>query len=183
MPAPPPGHARMDTLESILHATLVFVETHKAFSAPVVFLLAMGESVAVLSLLFPATVVLVGIGAMVGAGALDFWSLWIAAAVGAIIGDWVSYWLGARYGHAVFAVWPMRNHPELLPRGERFFHRWGIASVFVGRFFGPFRASVTLIAGIFAMDRLAFLATTTLSAFIWAAGLLAPGIIGVRLFA
>jgi membrane protein DedA with SNARE-associated domain len=173
----------MDTLESILHATLVFVETHKAFSAPVVFLLAMGESVAVLSLLFPATVVLVGIGAMVGAGALDFWSLWIAAAVGAIIGDWVSYWLGARYGHAVFAVWPMRNHPELLPRGERFFHRWGIASVFVGRFFGPFRASVTLIAGIFAMDRLAFLATTTLSAFIWAAGLLAPGIIGVRLFA
>ena len=70
MRPPPPGRARMDTLESILHATLVFVEAHKAFSVPVVFLLALGASVALLSLLFPATVVLVGIGAMGGAGAI-----------------------------------------------------------------------------------------------------------------
>lgn len=172
----------MDTLEGILHGILTFVEAHKNFSVPVVFLLALGESVALLSLLFPATVVLVGIGALVGAGALDFWGLWIAAAIGAFVGDWISYWLGARYGHAIFTVWPLNRQPELLPRGERFFTRWGVASVFIGRFFGPLRASVTLIAGIFAMERIRFAATTAASALVWAAGLLAPGIIGVRIF-
>lgn len=172
----------MESIETLVHDLLVFVETHKAASAPIVFVLAFGESVALLSLLFPATVILFGIGALVGAGALDFWSLWLAAACGAALGDWISYWLGARYGHSVFRLWPLNRHPDLLPRGERFFHRWGIASVFIGRFFGPLRASVTLIAGIFEMSRLRFLLTTTTSALIWAAGLLAPGLIGMRLF-
>ena len=55
-------------------------------------------------------------------------------------------------------------------------------SVFIGRFFRPLRASVTLIAGIFAMERARFAVTTAASALVWAAGLLAPGIVGVRLF-
>jgi membrane protein DedA with SNARE-associated domain len=172
----------METLEALLHDILVFIEANKAASVPVVFVLALGESVALLSLLFPATVVLVGIGALIGAGALDFWSLWVAAAIGAVVGDWISYWLGGRYGHAIFKVWPLNRQPDLLPRGERFFGRWGVASVFIGRFFGPLRASVTLIAGICAMQRMRFAVTTAASALVWAAGLLAPGIIGVRLF-
>jgi membrane protein DedA with SNARE-associated domain len=106
----------MEALETLVHDLLVFVETHKAAAAPVVFVLAFGESVALLSLLFPATVILFGIGALVGAGALDFWSLWIAAACGAALGDWISYWLGARYGHSVFKLWPMNRHPDLLQR-------------------------------------------------------------------
>jgi membrane protein DedA with SNARE-associated domain len=172
----------MDTLETLLHAVLAFVEAHAQFAAPVVFVLAFGESVALLSLLFPATVMLFGIGALIGAGGLDFWSLWLAAALGASAGDWVSYFLGARYGHGVFRLWPLNRHPEMLARGERFFHRWGIASVFIGRFFGPLRATVTLVAGIFAMPKLHFLVTTVASALIWAAGLLAPGVIGMQLF-
>ena len=53
--------------------------TDHDWAPPFLFLFAFGESVAVISLIFPATVVLVGIGGLVGAGTLDFWPLWLAA--------------------------------------------------------------------------------------------------------
>ena len=41
--------------------------------------------------------------------------------------------------------------PDLLPRGEAFVSKWGVPSIYIGRFFGPLRASVPLAAGIFEM--------------------------------
>jgi len=63
----------------------------------------------------------------------------------------------------------------------RFFQRWGVASVFLGKFFGPLRASVPLVAGICAMPLLRFQAAAWCSAVVWAAGILAPGTIGLGL--
>ncbi|MFM8992282.1 MAG: DedA family protein [Alphaproteobacteria bacterium] len=171
----------METVNGFFGDLVVLVQKHHDWAAPVIFVLAFGESLALVSLLFPATVVLFGIGALIGAGGLDFWPLWLAAAIGAALGDSVSYWLGARYGQAIFAMWPLRRHPEMLPHGMRFFARWGVASVFLGRFFGPLRASVPLIAGICAMPRIPFQLANWGSALVWAAGILAPGAIGLGL--
>ncbi|MCA3266751.1 MAG: DedA family protein, partial [Azospirillum sp.] len=52
---------------------VAFVEANRVWAAPIVFVLAFGESLAFLSLLFPATVMLVGIGALIGAADLPFW--------------------------------------------------------------------------------------------------------------
>ena len=171
----------MDMVNGFFGDLVAMVQEHHAWAAPVIFVLAFGESLALVSLLFPATVVLFGIGALVGAGGLEFWPLWAAAAIGAALGDSVSYWLGARYGQAIFRLWPLSRHPELLPRGMAFFGRWGAASVFLGRFFGPLRASVPLVAGICAMPRLPFQLANWTSALVWAAGILAPGTIGLGL--
>lgn len=171
----------MDSVIGHFDGVVGFVQEHKGWAAPVILLLAFGELLALVSLLFPATVILFGIGALIGAGGLEFWPLWAAAAVGAALGDYASYWLGARYGQAIFGMWPMRRHPDLLPRGMRFFQRWGVASVFLGKFFGPLRASVPLVAGICAMPLLRFQAAAWSSAMVWAAGILAPGTIGLGL--
>ena len=48
-------------------------------------------------------------------------------------------------------MWPLSRYPEILPRGEAFVKDWGVPSIFIGRFFGPLRASVPLAAGIFEM--------------------------------
>ena len=71
-----------------------FVRAHQAWAPPLAFALAFGESLAFLSLLIPAWAALIGIGALIGAGNLNFWPIWIAAALGAALGDWLSYWLG-----------------------------------------------------------------------------------------
>ena len=97
------------------------------------------------------------------------------ADVGAAFGDWVSYWVGLKLEYTVAHIWPLSRHPELIPRGEAFMKKWGVVGIFIGRFFGPLRASVPLIAGIFEMPFWQFQIANFISAFIWAATLLTIG--------
>ena len=104
-----------------------------------------------------------------------FLPIWTAAAIGAALGDGVSYWLGVKVGERVFEMWPLSNHPGLLMRGRTFVQRWGAVAVFIGRFFGPLRASVPAAAGILGMPYWHFQMATFVSAFIWAGVLLGIG--------
>lgn len=158
---------------------LAFLRTHEGWAPLVVFALAFGESLAFVSLLLPATVILFGAGGLIGAAGLRFWPIWAAAALGAALGDWFSYWLGYHYKDPIGRVWPLSRHPGLLPRGRAFFVRWGTLGVFLGRFFGPLRSAVPLVAGICAMPRLRFQIANVVSALVWATGILAPGAFGI----
>ena len=55
-------------------------------------------------------------------------------------------------------------------------------AIFIGRFFGPLRASVPLVAGIFRMPYWAFQAANFSSAFVWAAVLLTIGDVFTKIF-
>lgn len=167
-------------IEAIVASVIGFVQAHEAWAAPIVFVLAFGESLAFVSLLLPATAILVAASGLIGASGLPFWPIWAGAVLGAILGDWVSYWIGHRYNHEIRTVWPLSRNPGLLLRGEAFFRRWGTASVFFGRFFGPLRCVMPLVAGIMAMPSLAFQVANVLSALVWATGILAPGVFAVR---
>ena len=162
-------------MEDTARALADFVRDHSAWASPIVLLLAFGESLAFISLLIPAWGALVAIGALIGAAGLNFWPLWLAGGVGAALGDWVSYWFGYRYKEQVAGIWPLSRYPEILPRGEAFVKRWGVPSIFIGRFFGPLRASVPLAAGIFEMPYLQFQIANFVSALVWAAALLLFG--------
>jgi membrane protein DedA with SNARE-associated domain len=163
------------SLEQYVQPTIDFVRDHQAWAAPVVFFLAFGESLAFISLLVPAWAILVAIGALSGAGGLNFVPIWIAGAVGAALGDWLSYWIGLKLETAVYHMWPLSRHPDLIPKGEAFVKKWGVLAIFIGRFFGPLRASVPLAAGIFAMPFWPFQLANFSSAFVWSAVLLTLG--------
>jgi|SRR5262245_21005111 len=165
-------------LHQYVDPVLGFVRAHAAWAPFIVGFLAFGESLAFVSLVMPATTLLVAIGALVGAGALSFVPLWIAAAIGAALGDWLSYWLGEKFEGPISRMWPLSRHPDLLPRGHAFVERFGIAAIFIGRFFGPLRAIVPLVAGILRMPFWPFQIANFSSAFVWAAVLLAPGAYG-----
>ncbi len=162
-------------IEAYATQILDFVRANQAWAAPIIFVLAFAESLAFVSLLVPAWAVLVGIGALIGPTGLNFWPIWIAASIGAALGDWVSYWLGIKFGPALGTVWPLSRHPDLLPRGEAFVRKWGVPGIFIGRFFGPLRAAVPLVAGIFRMPYWPFQAANFSSAFVWAAVVLLVG--------
>ncbi len=158
-----------------VHDVVAFVRNHSEWAAPIVFGLAFGESLAFISLLIPAWAALVAMGALVQTGGLNFWPIWIAGALGAASGDWLSYWIGLKLEYSVQHIWPLSRHPDLIPRGERFVKRWGILAIFIGRFFGPLRASVPLVAGIFEMPYWRFQFANFTSALLWAAVLLTIG--------
>src|ERR1700710_2804471 len=152
-----------------------FIGAHQAGAAPIVLALAFGESLAFISLLIPAWGALIAIGALIGASGISFWPVWIAGGIGAALGDWVSYWFGFRYKERVAQMWPLSRYPEILPRGEAFVQTWGVPSIFIGRFFGPLRASVPLAAGIFEMPYWRFQIANFASALVWSAALLLFG--------
>jgi membrane protein DedA with SNARE-associated domain len=162
-------------IQTIVQQTVDFVRTNEGWAAPVVFALAFGESLAFVSLLIPAWGALVAIGALIGPSGINFWPVWIAGSLGAAFGDWISYWIGLKLEYTVAKVWPLSRHPDLIPRGEIFMRKWGIPGIFIGRFFGPLRASVPLIAGIFEMPFWRFQIANFSSAFVWAAVLLTIG--------
>jgi membrane protein DedA with SNARE-associated domain len=163
------------SLSALVQQVLDFVKDHQAWAPVIAGALAFGESFAILSLIIPATVALVGIGALIGATSIEFWPVWLAASIGAALGDWVSYWIGLKLEVAARHVWPLSSYPQMIERGEAFFKRWGTWSVFIGRFFGPVRAVIPLVAGTFEMPFLQFQIANWTSAFLWAFVLLAPG--------
>jgi membrane protein DedA with SNARE-associated domain len=154
---------------------------YPTWMALIVLALAFGESLAFVSLIFPFWGILVfGIGPLLGRlDAFSFWTVVSAAAIGAALGDWLSYWLGYHYHYQIQAMWPLKNHPDLIKRGRIFFKRWGAWAIVIGRFLGPLRASVPIVAGITEMPRLLFQVANWSSAFVWAAVLLAPGKLGI----
>jgi membrane protein DedA with SNARE-associated domain len=162
-------------IDAYAQPIIEFVRANQAWAAPIVFALAFGESLAFISLVLPAWAALVGIGALSVASGLNLWPIWIAASIGAALGDWLSYWIGLKLERAVYHMWPLSRHPDLIPKAEAFVKKWGALGIFIGRFFGPLRATVPLAAGIFAMPYWRFQIANFTSAFLWAAVLLTVG--------
>jgi membrane protein DedA with SNARE-associated domain len=164
-----------DYLQGVFHDAIEFVRNHEVWAAPIVALIAFSESLAFISLLVPGWAALVAFGALIREGHLSFWPIWVGGSLGAALGDWVSYWVGIKVGPAVGRVWPLSRSPDLMPRGERFVTKWGALGIFIGRFSGPLRASVPLVAGVFVMPFWRFQVANFVSAFVWVAVLLELG--------
>lgn len=149
--------------------TVIDFMAANAFAAPwLAGLLAAAETTAFLSLLIPATALLMGVGAAVATGALPFLPIWAGAAIGAVTGSTFSWWLGRRFGGRILGLWPLRDHPDLILRGQQAFARWGAFAVLLGHFFGPLRSVVFLFAGLSGMGFWRFQTINVLGAVAWA---------------
>jgi len=160
-----------------LQALLGWIQLHPGYAGIVLFLLAFSESMAVIGVLVPGVLLMFGVGALIGAGALDFWQMCAWAVAGAVAGDSLSFWLGQHFSSRLRQIWPFSRHPETLDRGMVFFDRWGGKSVALGRFFGPIRAVIPLVAGMCHMPPQRFLLANVLSALVWAPAYLLPGVV------
>lgn len=158
-----------------------FVREHEAWAAPIAFLLAFAESLAFISLFVPSTVILVGIGALIGAsGGVALLPVVIAAGIGGSLGYALSYWIGYYFKDEIRGMWPFRNYPEMIERGQQFFDKYGALGVFFGHFFGPVRAVIPVIAGMYEMRQIPFQIANISSAFLWAAGVISPSFLGMQ---
>lgn len=157
-----------------------FIEVHRAWAGPILALLAFGESMAFIGLFIPATALMILAGGLIGAGQLDPVAVIIWSIVGASLGDAVSYWLGRRIGRRAFTRWPLNRDKTSIARGRLFFRKYGSASIFLGRFFGPVRAIVPIVAGMMEMDGRRFQLANVLSAVVWVPVMLAPGYLAAK---
>ena len=141
------------------------------------FIISAAESVAIIGTIIPGTVMMTAIGALAGAGVVPFWPILFSAILGAIAGDGISYWIGYHFKERLHYVWPFKYWPSLLQNGEKFFRAHGGKSVFIGRFVGPVRALVPLIAGMLGVKPLRFMIANIASAIGWAPIYMLPGVL------
>lgn len=159
--------------ESILQA----IQQNSEWAWLIVFFIAFIESLAIFGLFMPGWVLLVGIGTMIGADILEFFPIVISAYFGAVIGEYLSYYAGYHY-HETILNWSfVARHERLIDQSKQFFQKHGAAGVFFGRFIGPVRAVIPLVAGISEMPKQTFFWVNLTSGLIWAPLYLIPGIL------
>lgn len=141
----------------------------------VVAAIALLESLALIGLLLPGVVLITAAASLAGHQDMALTSLLLAAFLGAVLGDGLSFVLGYTQRERVTRLWPLSRHPEWLARGARFFQRYGSLSVFFGRFVGPVRPVIPLIAGMLHMSPRAFVWANLASAALWAPAYVLPG--------
>ena len=142
-----------------------------------IFLVCIGEAVFIVGLLVPSLPILLLTGGLIAQGSLPFWPIFFAAVLGAIIGDAISYTVGYLLKDKIRTVWPFKNHLKLIEQGEVFFARHGGKAIFIGRFITGVKAVIPGVAGMMSMPYRHFSVINVISAFVWAAAHILPGML------
>lgn len=156
---------------------LDWLHLHPQWGGLITFLIAFAECLVVIGLILPGTVLMTAIGLLIGTGVLPFTTTMLCAIAGAILGDMISFWLGHHFHQHLRDFWPFSKYPKLLEKSEVFFKSHGGKSIFLGRFLGPIRPMLPVIAGMLSMSSLRFIVVDVLSAILWAPVYTFPGIV------
>lgn len=167
-------------MEELIARTTEFMIAHAVWTGPIIAVMAFGESLAIIGLFMPATALMIAVGGLLGAGTLDPLPIIAWAIAGATLGDWVSYSVGRRIGPSAYRRWPLNRHRPMVARARLFFRRYGFVSIFLGRFLGPIRATIPLVAGVMEMAPRRFQIANVTSAILWVPVMFAPGYFAVR---
>lgn len=158
-----------------ISAILLSVSSNYWLFVFLVFLVCVGEAVFILGLLVPSLPILLLVGGLISTQNLNFWPIFLAATAGGIVGDAISYWIGFFLKDRIRTIWPFRNYLPLITRGEDFFLKHGGKAIFIGRFITGIKAVVPGIAGMLGMKWSYFTFINVISAFVWAASHILPG--------
>ena len=108
----------------------------------------------------------------------NFWIVVIVATIGNTLGSLVAYGIGAwggrpfleRYGRYLL----IREHE--IEAADRFFEKYGAATVFFGRLLPIVRTFISFPAGVARMPLVTFIVYSTLGAFVWSVLLVFAGV-------
>jgi membrane protein DedA with SNARE-associated domain len=160
-----------------LEGVLLAVSSNFWLAMLFIFLVCIGEAVFIVGLLVPSLPILLLTGGIIAQGGLPFWPIFFAAAAGAILGDAISYFVGWWLKDRIRTVWPFKNYLGLIAQGEVFFARHGGKAIFIGRFITGVKAVIPGVAGMMGMSYRHFSVINVISAFVWAAVHILPGML------
>lgn len=164
-------------LEQYIHPLLNYLHAHPQIGLLFAFLVSFAESLPLVGTIFPGTVTMTIVGVLIGNGTLPGLTAIIMTSVAAFLGDCIGFAVGYWYNDRIRTVWPFKKYPRFLETGEAFFRKHGGKSIIIGRFFGPMRSAMPLIAGVMKMTWPRFCIAAFPSAIAWAIAYLIPGMI------
>ncbi|MGZ0752184.1 DedA family protein [Kluyvera sichuanensis] len=154
-----------------------FITQSTTYSLIAVALVAFLESLALVGLILPGTVMMAGLGALIGSGEVNFWQAWLVGIIGCLLGDWVSFWLGWRFKKPLHRWSFMKKNKSLLDKTEHALHQHSMFTILVGRFVGPTRPLVPMVAGMLDLPVSKFITPNIIGCLLWPPLYFLPGIL------
>jgi undecaprenyl-diphosphatase len=158
-----------------LDSVTAWLTLNPQWLAAAIFIVSFIECLAIAGLIVPGTVLLFAVAVLAGSGALSLSETLLLGFAAGVLGDVVSYFLGRHFHQNIRRLPGLRHHPEWIGGAETYFQRYGIASLLVGRFIGPLRPMLPMVAGMFDMPFPRFFAVSLLAGAGWSVAYLLPG--------
>jgi len=150
------NNAYMNTLNTILSGQYGTIIPYI-----LIFLLAVIESLPLVGIVIPGTVILVGLGFAAESGIIDPAMVFFIFFLGSLIGDSIGYLAGRKS----FGIFSKEN--SLVKKGKEFMAAHGAKSILLGRFIGPIRPILSLVAGMLEMPARKFFTLNILATAAW----------------
>ncbi|MFF7706216.1 VTT domain-containing protein [Pseudomonas sp. NPDC007930] len=158
-----------------LDASQAWLAANPHWLGVAIFVVACIECLAIAGIIVPGTVVLFALAALAGGGNLGLAETLLLGYVGGLLGDGLSYAIGRGLQENIRRLPGLRTHPQWLAGAEGYFQRYGVASLLVGRFIGPLRPMLPMVAGMLEMPVVRFALVSLVAAAGWSVAYLLPG--------
>ena len=158
-----------------INESIIYITSHPEFGYLFSFVIAFLESMPIIGTVVPGSLTMTAVGTLIGRGSLPMVPTFICAITGAFLGDFVGFLVGRLGEHRIFKIWPFKNHKNWLESGRDFFVKHGTKSVIIGRFIGPVRSAVPMIASLMGMSYRRFILAGMCSATLWSLLYILPG--------
>ncbi|MDF2629986.1 MAG: associated Golgi protein-like protein [Symbiobacteriaceae bacterium] len=125
-----------------------------------------------LGLPLPAEALFIAVGLLVGRGEASLGVVILLAALGNLMGSFITYSIAYIGGKKLLAraTETSRIKPESLREVDRFFARYGAATIFISRFVGFIRAATIFSSGVVRVEPWRFVVYTFAAALVWNGG-------------
>jgi membrane protein DedA with SNARE-associated domain len=115
--------------------------------------------------------------AVTGHAQFTLWAVIVIGTLGSLIGSQIAYEVGRSAGRTIvdrWGKWILLTHKDL-DSSERWFEKYGSATVLIGRVLPVVRSFISVPAGIAEMNRARFAVLTVIGSAIWVSLLAALG--------
>ncbi len=166
-------------LDFVLHVDRyldAFVRDHGTWVYLLLFLIVFVETGVVVMPFLPGDSLLFVVGALCGAGLMDYSAAVTVLLAAAILGDQCNYLIGRQVGPRVFQWEQSRffNRNAFL-QANAFYEKHGPVTLIVARFLPFVRTFAPFVAGVAAMTRSRFTVFNVVGAVIWVLGICTAG--------
>jgi membrane-associated protein len=134
------------------------------------------ESGLLIGLFLPGDSLLFTAGFLASQDYLGIVPLVCAAIIAAILGDNVGYWIGKKFGRAVFSrKGSFFLDPSHVTKAESFYEKYGVRTIILARFVPVVRTLAPVLAGVGAMHWRTFFTYNIIGGILWGGGLTLGG--------
>ncbi|WP_343183178.1 DedA family protein [Buchnera aphidicola (Neophyllaphis podocarpi)] len=134
------------------------------------------ESLAIVGLLIPGIIMMAGLGTLIGNGNISFYQAWTASTIGCFIGDWISYYIGWKFKAKITKFNFLKKYEILIKKTIDAIHKHSMITIITGRFIGPTRPVIPMIAGMLKLPIKRFILPSIIGCILWPPLYFMPGI-------